>query len=91
MTVFNSMPKRYINPMLIAVQTGNPELAMSAVRIGKSSSITAITTIIEMTKSRKNALTDFSTTLGWSVMRYIFTLSGRVFLNVESTFSTSLP
>ena len=68
-TVFNSMPKRYISPMLTAVQTGSPELAMSALRMGKSSSMTAMTTIMEMAKSRRNELTDFCTTLGWSVMR----------------------
>ena len=55
--------------MLTAVQTGSPELAMRAVRMGKSSSMTAMTTIMEMTKSRRNELTDFCTTLGWSVMR----------------------
>ena len=90
-TVFSSMPQRYINPMLMAVQTGRPELAMSAVRKGKSSSMTTMTTIIEMSKSRRKLLTDFCTTLGWSVMRYIFTLSGSDCLNSDSTFSTSRP
>ena len=68
-TVFNSMPKRYIIPMLNAVQMGSPELAMRAVRKGNSSNMTTMTTIMEMSKSRRKELTDFCTTLGWSVMR----------------------
>ena len=90
-TVFNSMPKRYISPMLMAVQMGRPELATRAVRKGKRSSITTMTTIMEMSRSRRKDLTERSTTLGWSVMRYISTLSGRVSLNSASTFSTAFP
>ena len=55
--------------MLNAVQMGSPELAMRAVRKGNSSSMTTMTTIMEMSRSRRNELTDFCTTLGWSVMR----------------------
>ena len=68
-TVFNSMPQRYIIPMLNAVQMGSPELATRAVRMGKSNSMTTMTTIMEMSRSRRKLLTDFCTTLGWSVMR----------------------
>ncbi len=63
-TVFRQIPKVYIRATAIAVQTGTPELAMSAERIGKSSSITAITTSIEMTRSRRNDHTEVPTTLG---------------------------
>ena len=69
-TVFNSIPNKYIKPILMAVQMGKPELAMRAVRMGNSNSMTAMTTIMEMSRSRRNELTDFWTTLGWSVMRY---------------------
>ena len=52
-TVLRSMPKRYIKAKATAVQTGTPELAIRAERIGKSISITKITTAIEISKSRR--------------------------------------
>ena len=78
-TVLRSMPVRYMTARATAVHTGTPELAMSAERIGKSISITKMTTSIEMTRSRRNENTDVPTTLGWSVIRESLTLSGRVF------------
>ena len=63
-TVFSSMPVRYIRPIQMAVQTGTPVDATRAVRSGKSSSMTAITTRMEMTMSRKKERTESLTTFG---------------------------
>ncbi|OQA49407.1 MAG: hypothetical protein BWY47_00747 [Bacteroidetes bacterium ADurb.Bin302] len=63
-TVLSSILNRYINPIETAVQMGKPELATRAVRSGNSINITTITTIIDMIRSRKNELTDLSTTVG---------------------------
>ena len=48
---------------------GSPELAIRAVRKGKSISMTAMTTTMEMSRSRRKELTERCTTLGWSVIR----------------------
>ena len=69
-TVFNSMPVRYISPIQIAVHTGTPVDATKAVRSGKSTNMTAITTRMEITISRRNEMTESFTTFGWSVMRW---------------------
>ena len=90
-TVFRQMPQKYIRAMAMAVQTGTPEEAISAERIGKSMSITKMTTSIEITRSRRKDHTESPTTLGWSVMRETFRLSGASAINSASTRSTSLP
>ena len=56
--------------MQTAMQTGTPVLATNAVRRGKSSNMTAITTTIEMRISFRNDRTESLTTLGWSVIRW---------------------
>ena len=61
-TVFSSMPKMYISPKVTAVQTGTLEPDTRAVRSGKSSSITAMTTKMEKRRSRRNDITDLLTT-----------------------------
>ena len=89
-TVLSSMPNKYISPSVMAVQIGTPEPATSAVRNGKSRSITAITTSIDSTRSRRKEITDLLTTLGWSVMRCMFTSGGsswRISSRMFSTFS----
>ena len=61
-TVFSSIPKMYISPMVTAVQTGTLEPDTRAVRSGKRSSITAMTTSMEKSRSRRNDITDLLTT-----------------------------
>ena len=90
-TVFNSILNKYINATQHAVQIGRPVLATRAVLIGKSIIITNITTAMEMNKSRRNEVTDLDTTCGWSVIRYMCTLSGKSSSNFSNTFSTFLP
>ena len=68
-TVFSSIPVKYISPSAIAIHTGTPVLATRAVRRGKSMSMTRITTTIEMSMSRRKEETEASTTFGWSVIR----------------------
>ena len=63
-TVFNSIPVMYIKPMQMAQHTGTLVEATKAVRSGKRSSITKITTMIEIRISRRNDITESSTTLG---------------------------
>ena len=90
-TVFRHIPKRYIQARAIAVQTGTPEDAMSAERMGKSRSITRITTSIDISKSLRKDQTESPTTFGWSVMRETFRLSGASDIKSASTLSTSFP
>ena len=61
-TVFSSMPEMNISPRVTAMQTGTLEPDTKAVRSGKSSNITAITTKMENSRSRKNDITDLLTT-----------------------------
>ena len=63
-TVFRSIPIRYMTAMAMIVQIGTPELAIRADFNGKRISMTSITTIIAITRSLTNAQTDVSTTLG---------------------------
>ena len=90
-TVLRSMPQRYMNASVTAMQMGTPELAMRAERMGNSINMTTMTTSMEITRSRRNENTEFRTTLGWSVMRFICTLSGNVCWNAAKTASTSSP
>ena len=75
-----SSPAKYITASVIIVQTGTPELAMSADFIGKSISITRITTRMEMNRSLIKLNIDLFTAFGWSLMRLILTLGGSVSL-----------
>ena len=90
-TILTCIPVKNIRASATAMQTGTPELAMSAERIGKSSSITRITTSIEISRSRMKDMTERWTTLGWSVMRLRCTDSGAEAENSASTRSTSWP
>ena len=73
------------------MHTGTPDDAISALLIGKSSIITRITTNIEIIKSLMNDHTESPTTLGWSVIRVMLTLSGASLRNSPITLSTSFP
>ena len=90
-TVFRSMPIRYMMAMAMEVQIGTPELAISADFNGKRISMTSMTTIIAMTRSLTKAHTDVSTTLGWSEILVIVTLSGRLSENSDTILSISFP
>ena len=63
-TVFKSIPMRYMMAMATIVQIGTPELAIRADLNGKRISMTRITTIMAITRSLTNAHTDVSTTFG---------------------------
>ena len=91
MTVLSPIPVRYMTARATAVHTGTPELAMSADFMGKSISITRITTTIEITRSLRKENTELRTSLGWSVMRVRVTLSGRSCSYSSITLSSSLP
>ena len=90
-TVFRSMPVMNITANANAVHTGTPELAINADLIGKSISITRMTTSIDITRSRKNEITEFPTTFGWSVILLTVTLSGKVPVKLSRTLSTFAP
>ena len=90
-TVFSSMPVIYISPMQIAMHTGTPVQATRAVRNGKSRSITAMTTRIEISISRRNERTESSTTFGWSVTRCRRMSGGNCSEASSSTFCTVSP
>ena len=75
----------------MAVQTGTLEPETKAVRSGKSSSITAMTTRIEKSRSRRNDITDLLTTWGWLVILCISTSGGNVCLHLAISCSTFLP
>ena len=90
-TVFSGMSVRNIIASAIAVHTGTAELAISADFNGKSSSITAMTTSMEITRSRRKDHTELPTTLGWSVILLSVTLSGSPASNSAITLSTSFP
>ncbi len=79
-TVLRGMPNMYISPMLIKVLSGITMAATRAVRIGKSTIITRITTSMAMNRSRRNETTDSPTTSDWSIMVDIVTSSGRLVL-----------
>ena len=90
-TVLRSIPAMNITARATAVHTGTPELAIRADFIGKSISITRMTTSMEITRSLRNERTDTPTTFGWSVILLRFTLSGSPFSNSSRTASTSRP
>ena len=90
-TMLTCMPVIYMTASAAAVQTGTPELAISAERIGKRSSITSTTTSMAISRSRMKFITDWWTTLGWSVIRLSRTDAGAVAENASSTRSTSCP
>ena len=90
-TTLTCMPVTYIAASATAMHTGTPELAISADRIGKSSSITRITTSMAIKRSRMNDMTERCTTLGWSVIRVMWRDSGAVAENSFRTASTSRP
>ena len=53
-TVFSSIPVKNMTATVTAVMTGRPELAMRADFRGNSSSMTAMTTSMEMSRSVRN-------------------------------------
>ena len=89
-TVFNSIPKRYMIPIVMAMQTGKPVELTRAVRNGKRTSMTAMTMSTETTRSLRNDRTLLSTTRGWSVILCIWTSGGnvaRICSNISSTLA----
>ena len=90
-TVFSPIPVRNMTARATAVQTGTPELAIRADLTGKSMSITRMTTIIDITRSRRNENTELRTSLGWSVILVIVTLSGSSCSYSSMTLSSFLP
>ena len=70
-TVFSSKPIKYIMPSVAAMQIGTDVELIRAVRNGKSISITKMTMRMASSRSLRKERTDLSTTLGWSVMRWI--------------------
>jgi pyrimidine operon attenuation protein/uracil phosphoribosyltransferase len=63
-TVLRSIPVRNITATATAVHTGTPELAINADLIGKSISMTSITTSIDITRSLRKEITEDFTTHG---------------------------
>ena len=90
-TVFSSNPRKYMMPSVAAMQIGTDVELTSAVRSGKSSNMTTITTRMASIRSRRNDRTERSTTCGWSVMRWIWMSGVSVFSYSANTFSTFLP
>ena len=90
--MFSSMPMAYMIPVLTKVDRGMVRAATMALRMGKSTIITATMMTMEMSRSRRKSLTLVPTTSGWSVMRRICTSSGRQsWRNWSSISSTSSP
>ena len=90
-TMFMGMLSRYIAASEVAVHTGTPVHAIIADLSGKSINITIMTTRMDTSRSLRKFTTERLTTLGWSVMRVIVTLSGVSSENAEITLSTSSP
>ena len=59
--------------------------------MGKSISITTMTTSMDMTRSLRKDTTEAPTTFGWSVILLMLTLSGNVRENSSRTLSTFVP
>ena len=90
-TVFSSMLNVYMMASDMAVQIGIPELATKAERIGKSINMTSMTTMMEVTRSRRKDHTESPTTFGWLVILVMVTLAGSSFSNSSNNWSTSAP
>ena len=90
--MFSGMPKMYMMPTLMNVESGMVMAATMALRKGKSSIMTRMMTAIDSIRLMRKSLTLASTTLGWSVMRSTSTSAGRYsWRNCSITLLTSSP
>ena len=90
-TVFNSMPNRYMMAHAAAMQTGTEVEETKAVRKGKRKSITRMTMMMASMRSFRKECTDLLTTTGWSVMRCTLMSGGAVARKVSISLLTSSP
>ena len=91
-TMFSSMPTIYMIATETKVLNGMVIAATMAERKGKSTIITRIMTIIEISRSRRNDVMLSDTTFGLSAIRVTLTSAGSSLArNSLSTWSTSLP
>ena len=75
--MLSSIPAAYMIPVEMNVERGMVIAATTAERSGKSMTITNIMISMDNIRSRKKSCTEMATTSGWSVMRLIWTSSGR--------------
>ena len=90
-TVFNSMPNRYMMAQAAAIQTGTEVDETKAVRKGKRKSITMMTMMMASMRSFRKERTDLLTTTGWAVMRCTLMSGGAVDRKVSISLLTSSP